>query len=192
MTVRFATAFEGRVLDVGCDRAVLRDFLGADRYTGVDRSAEADVHHDLQADGPLPFADNSFDVVVCTDVLEHLDNLHEVFTEIVRVGKKRLILSLPNNWNAARLKIERGRGSFKHYGLPLDPPGDRHRWFFSYEEARDFFLGQAERHNLKIAELVILEKPRLAPLRWARRLRYPNQDRYWNRYTHTLVCIYEF
>lgn len=192
MSQRFGDVLSGRILDVGCDRAILREFVGAERYTGIDRSEEADIRHDLQSGGPLPFDDSTFDVVVCTDVLEHLDNLHDVFKEIVRVGKKRLLISLPNNWNAARMRLERGHGSFKHYGLPLDPPADRHRWFFSYAEARDFFVGQAERHSLTIKEMVVLEKPRPALVRTARRLRYPAQERYWNRYTHTLVCVYEF
>ncbi|MFT7618160.1 MAG: SAM-dependent methyltransferase [Planctomycetota bacterium] len=192
MTQRFADVLRGRILDVGCDRAVLREFVGSERYTGVDRSEEADIKHDLQNGGPLPFEDSSFDVVVCTDVLEHLDNLHQVFDEIVRVGTKKLLISLPNNWNAARHRIERGHGTFKHYGLPLDPPVDRHRWFFSFDEARDFFVGQAERHNLKIGELVVLEKPRFGPINFFRRLRYPKLNRYLNRYTHTLVCVYEY
>ncbi len=191
MSQRFSAVLEGRILDVGCDRAVLREFVGAELYTGIDRSEEADIRHDLQSGGPLPFADSSFDTVVCTDVLEHLDNLHDVFKEIVRVGKKNLVISLPNNWNAARRRLERGFGSFKHYGLPLDPPADRHRWFFSYEEARDFFLGQAERCDLKVKELVVLEKPRLLPVCLWRRLKHRQLDRYLNRYTHTLVCVYE-
>ena len=188
---RFAQAFDGTVLDVGCDRAVLRDFVPAGQYTGIDRSPEADVHHDLQSGGPLPFADHSFDLVVCTDVLEHLDNLHEVFGEILRVSRKRILISLPNNWNAARRRLERGFGSFKHYGLPLDQPDDRHRWFFSCDEAMAFLTGQGERHGLRIREMLVLEKPRSILLRTLRRVRYPRRNRYWNRYTHTIVCLYE-
>ncbi len=191
MSQKFDHVFEGTILDVGCDRAVLRDFVGAAHYTGVDRSPEADVHHDLQSDGPLPFEDASFDTVVCTDVLEHLDNLHLVFAELVRVSRKRILISLPNNWNAARMRIQRGKGSFKHYGLPLDPPGDRHRWFFSYTEARDFLLGQGGRFGLTIESMLVLEKPRFFVLNALRRLRYPDVDRYLNRYSHTLVCVYE-
>lgn len=190
MSQKFEHVFDGTILDVGCDQAVLREFVGAAQYTGVDRSPEADVHHDLQAGGALPFEDDSFDTVVCTDVLEHLDNLHEVFSELVRVSRKKLLISLPNNWNAARMRIQRGKGSFKHYGLPLDPPEDRHRWFFSYSEARDFLLGQAERFGLPIESMVVLEKPRFFALNALRRLRYPQVDCYLNRYSHTLVCVY--
>ncbi len=33
---RFKDPLQGSVLDVGCDEAVLRDFVGADRYAGID------------------------------------------------------------------------------------------------------------------------------------------------------------
>ncbi len=185
-----APYLQGRVLDVGCDRAVLREFVGAERYTGIDRSAEADIHQDLQRSAVLPFEDRSWDTVVCTDVLEHLDNLHAIFDELVRVARNHVLITLPNNWNSARLQLRRGRGAIAHYGLPLDPPVDRHRWFFGLHEAEAFLRGQAQRKGLEIAELIALEKPRLALVRWLRRLRYPSERRYLNLYAHTLVCVY--
>ena len=188
---RFGEALDGTLLDVGCDEAVLRDYIGAERYTGVDRSEAADVHHDLQAGGPLPFDDRSFDVVVCTDVLEHLDNLHAVFEEIVRVARHRVVISLPNNWNAARMRLQRGHGSFAHYGLPLDPPADRHRWFFNLQEACEFLDARAARHGLRTVDRVVCEKPRLALVRALRRVRYPSLQRYLNLYSHTVVYIME-
>ncbi len=44
----------------------------------------------------LPYKDNSFDLVVCTEVLEHLENPNRAVSEIVRVSKKYLALSVPN------------------------------------------------------------------------------------------------
>ncbi|MFH1501848.1 MAG: methyltransferase domain-containing protein [Candidatus Eisenbacteria bacterium] len=58
----------------------------------------------------LPFADDSFDTALCVDVLEHLDDLHAMFAELVRVSGRRVIVSLPNCWNVARRRIERGGG----------------------------------------------------------------------------------
>ena len=186
----YAPYLQGRVLDVGCDRAVLREFVGDERYTGIDRSAEADIHQDLMADGTLPFDDSSWDTVVCTDVLEHLENLHAIFAELVRVAKSHLLVTLPNNWNSARQRILRGKGAIAHYGLPLDPPPDRHRWFFGLSEAQAFYEGQAERHNLEILDLMALEKPRPSLVRGLRRLRHPDPERYRNLFAHTLICLY--
>jgi SAM-dependent methyltransferase len=186
----YPTLLSGRILDVGCDRAVLREFCSGAGYVGIDLSQEADVRQDLQAEGRLPFADRSFDCVICSDVLEHLENLHQVFDELVRVSDSHLLVTLPNNWNSARMRLRRGRGSIAHYGLPLEKPVDRHRWFFSFSEAERFLRGQAERHGLEIVELRALEKPRPALVRAARSLLCRDRERYRNLYAHTLACLY--
>jgi len=44
----------------------------------------------------LSYKDGSFDLVVCTEVLEHLENPQKALLEIIRVSKKYVILSAPN------------------------------------------------------------------------------------------------
>lgn len=44
----------------------------------------------------LPYKDNSFDLVLCTEVLEHLDEPEKALKELVRVSKKYLVISVPN------------------------------------------------------------------------------------------------
>ncbi|MBP6882748.1 MAG: class I SAM-dependent methyltransferase [Candidatus Levybacteria bacterium] len=44
----------------------------------------------------LKYKDNSFDVVICSEVLEHLDDPEKALSEIVRVSKKYCVLSVPN------------------------------------------------------------------------------------------------
>lgn len=44
----------------------------------------------------LPFKDNSFDLVVCTEVLEHLEHPKKAYKELIRVSKKYILLSVPN------------------------------------------------------------------------------------------------
>jgi SAM-dependent methyltransferase len=187
---RFSSALSGRVLDVGCDRAVLREFVGVERYIGIDLSDDADIRQNLMLDGHLPFDDAEWDAVVCLDVLEHLEKLHEVLGELVRVARRHVVVSLPNNWCGARGRLSRGHGAIGKYGLPLDAPVDRHRWFFSLLQARKFFIGQAERHGLEIEELVALEAPRTALVRGLRHVRYLKENHYLNLYAHTLVCVY--
>lgn len=183
----FAPLLRGRVLDVGCDQAVLRAELGSCTYVGLDRTEAADVRQDLAREPRLPFTDASFDVVLCFDVLEHLDDPHGMFAELARVTREHLLVSLPNTWNAARKQLARGRGAIEHYGLPPEPPSDRHRWFFNLSEADAFLAAQGERHGLVRAARWVLEKPRPRAVRWARRLLQPDPVRYRDLYAHTLA-----
>lgn len=54
-----------------------------------------------QADATqLPFADDSFDKIICSEVLEHIENYHGVLCEIKRVLKPSgiLAISVPRAW----------------------------------------------------------------------------------------------
>jgi|SRR6476646_9464441 SAM-dependent methyltransferase len=187
---RFAGYLSGSVLDVGCDEARLKALVPGIRYTGIDIGGKPDIVIDLESAQRLPFDDRAFDTTLCSDVLEHLDSLHRVFAELVRVTRGHLIVSLPNNWTNARRAIERGKGSFAFYGLPAQPPRDRHKWFFGLTEALDFYRAQESRHPIRLVECFANEKPRAAWVRGMRRMRYPNQLRYLNRYAHTLWAVF--
>jgi len=49
----------------------------------------------------LPFRDNYFDLVICSEVLEHLpENIYyESLSELLRVSKKYILITVPNNEN---------------------------------------------------------------------------------------------
>ena len=66
--------------------AALRDLLPRVRYTGIDLGGTPDITIDLERADRLPFDAAAFRCVVCSDVLEHLDNLHAVFGELLRVA----------------------------------------------------------------------------------------------------------
>ena len=189
---RFGPLLTDRVLDVGCDKAPLRDMLppGA-QYTGIDIGGNPDIRLNLEEADRLPFDDDAFTVVICADVLEHLDNLHAMFSELVRVARRHVIVSLPNDWNTARRAIARGSGQIAHYGLPLNPPDDRHKWFFSLSEAKAFLEAQAELLSLSIAEMRATEKKRPPIVRGILGLFHPSRERYLNRYAHTLWVVLE-
>jgi len=75
-----------RVLDVGCgDKPYAPYFAAAAEYVGVDVD---NPHADVQAAAEsLPFPDASFDVVLCVQVLEHVDDPARVVAELRRVVK---------------------------------------------------------------------------------------------------------
>lgn len=43
----------------------------------------------------LPFADNSFDIVTCTQVIEHLQKPQKVIKELIRVARKLVCIATP-------------------------------------------------------------------------------------------------
>jgi hypothetical protein len=186
----FADYLTESVLDVGCYEAPLRKILTGVRYTGVDFVGDPDIQLNLEGIERLPFEDASQHCVLCIDVLEHLANLHAVFDELLRVSARYVIISLPNAWSDARRPIERGQGRFLHYGLPVDAPVDRHKWFFNISEARSFVEQRAERLGARVVEAFVAEKPRSGLVTSLRRLRYPGQ-RYQNRYGRTLWAVLE-
>lgn len=44
----------------------------------------------------LPYKDNTFDLVLCCEVLEHLEDPHKALQELIRVSKKYCLLTVPN------------------------------------------------------------------------------------------------
>jgi SAM-dependent methyltransferase len=87
-----AATMRGRVLDVGCGEMPFRGFLPAEAsYTGIDVPAAVDFgmrrHTEIIAfDGRhIPFPDEAFDHVLCTEVLEHAAEPDALVAEIWRV-----------------------------------------------------------------------------------------------------------
>lgn len=87
------------VLEIGPGNKTVTDAL---RKAGTEVTA-VDIAPDLQPDViasvlKLPFGENSFDAVLCAEVLEHLpfDKFTKALAEIHRVSKRFTILSLPH------------------------------------------------------------------------------------------------
>jgi predicted SAM-dependent methyltransferase len=154
---KYQPLFQGSILDVGADECFLKDYLAPEQvYKGVGLGGSPDIEFNLES-GPLPFESNSFDTVMCLDVLEHLENIHAAFDELCRVSRKSVIISLPNGWyqvwNALNGRVYQEDQPLAHYGLPLERQQDRHKWFFNYEEAVNFVRYKAMKNNMKIIQI---------------------------------------
>jgi SAM-dependent methyltransferase len=90
---RLVPSRPGRVLDLGC---------GSKKYPGafgVDISADTDA--DLVCDldkVPYPLEDDSFDMVLMQDLIEHLGNPYDIMAEVHRVARPgaRVLLRTPH------------------------------------------------------------------------------------------------
>ena len=85
---------KGRLLECGCGEGHLLEELRGDKY-GIDLSPSLIRAKDRNQDAEilkgditnLPFDDGFFDIVVCTETLEHIPNYKKAASEIKRVTK---------------------------------------------------------------------------------------------------------
>jgi ubiquinone/menaquinone biosynthesis C-methylase UbiE len=94
------------LLDVGCAEGMYVRFLSGDRSVsmGMDISQPKLMRAKAHGENPetagfvladasrLPFKDNSFDLVICVDVIRYLADPVEATTEIFRVSRKYVIV----------------------------------------------------------------------------------------------------
>lgn len=154
---KYEPILSGRILDIGSDECHLRNYLAKpDDYVGVGLGGNPDISVNLERER-LPFEDQSFDTSLCLDVLEHLDDPYKVLEDICRVTKKYAIISLPNAWNGVwnvmRRRDYRPGQPLKFYGLPPEPPEDRHKWFLSARDGERFLRHQGEKNGFSIEQV---------------------------------------
>lgn len=104
-TLEARAAVTGTLVDIGCGRGDLREFLPPSiRYIGVDihryesfASSATFVETNLNA-SPFPIETGRADVAVAVETIEHLENPRALFREMHRIVKPRglVIVTTPN------------------------------------------------------------------------------------------------
>jgi 2-polyprenyl-3-methyl-5-hydroxy-6-metoxy-1,4-benzoquinol methylase len=97
------------ILDVGCGEGFtlkkLKDNHIGKKFEGIDNLDSAiaignKVHPDITIKNgdiyDISYKDNSFDLVLCTEVLEHLEDPEKALKELKRVTKKYCLISVPH------------------------------------------------------------------------------------------------
>lgn len=131
---REAPALTGSLLDFGCGRKPFEDLFRVDKYTGVDiektghdhRQSKVDVYYDGKS---LPFQDETFDSLFCSEVLEHVFNIDEILPEIHRVLKPGApaLITTPFCWNEHEIPYDCARYSSFGMTYMLEKHGFRIR-----------------------------------------------------------------
>lgn len=87
------------VLEIGIGNGFVSKYLKERRLNAITLDIDKKLKPDLTGSVlDIPLADNSFDVVACYEVLEHLpfENFYKALLEIFRVCKSYVILSIPD------------------------------------------------------------------------------------------------
>jgi SAM-dependent methyltransferase len=159
-----------RLLDAGCGSGRLFTYdlrARAGFIVGVDLTS--DVGRNPNIDAPLraslaalPFASETFDLVICKHVLEHLDEPESAFRELARVLRPqgRLLILTPNRLHYVPLLASLLPPSFQRLvasGRGL-APGEVHPALYRANTPRRL-RGLAQRAGLRVAVLRLFETP---------------------------------
>jgi predicted SAM-dependent methyltransferase len=164
-----------RVLDAGCGEGVLiEEYAPRLRIEGVDDNySSAHVRQGSVLD--LPYADSSFDRVLCLDVLEHLrfDEQRRALTELHRVlcPDGELLISVPNLAHLQSRVHFLFRGSLMRTANESKHPGDRPvREYIGMAQHAGFALVDRQGVFPTVPVLTHLIRRRPAQLAWLHRL----------------------
>lgn len=122
-----------KMLDIGCGEGLISNLL-YDNFknldiTAVDFFAQAieiakkgnnrKIFFETGDITNLKYSDKSFDIVIATEVLEHIPTPQRALQELLRVGNKSIILSVPNEPFFCLGNLLSGK-NVKRLGNPVD------------------------------------------------------------------------
>lgn len=142
-----------------CFIARLRKQKNIDYITGDIISPWADVKMDIQ---DIPFQDNSFDVIMCNHVLEHVDDDKKAMSEFFRVMK-------PGGWGIFEVPVDYSNQKTLE-DSSINTPELREKYYWQSDHVRLYGLDYADK--LRAAGFDVTENRMLEMLTPDERLRY--------------------
>ncbi|HDZ62068.1 MAG TPA: class I SAM-dependent methyltransferase [Nitrospirae bacterium] len=114
---------DSSILEIGKGAGFFENLVNSIGYHYVSIDYDNDTKPDIVSDVmKLSLPDASFDYVYCCQVLEHLpfDKFEQAISELCRVGRKKIILSIPDNRKFFRFTLHIPKIKFKKViSLPL-------------------------------------------------------------------------
>ena len=112
----WAPSVNGKLLDFGCGSKPYKSLFSVDEYVGLDFEKTGHDHTGEDIDvfyngRTIPFPDEYFDFILCSEVVEHLFDLPIVLEEMHRVLKKngQILITCPFVWNEHEVPFDYAR-----------------------------------------------------------------------------------
>jgi SAM-dependent methyltransferase len=160
---------KGKLLDFGCGSKPYINLFQVSEYIGTDIAVSGHDHHnehiDVYYDGKtLPFDENTFDSILCSEVFEHLFNLEDILKELYRVLKPGgyMLVTVPFVWDEHEVPYDFGRYSsfgIKHlmekHGFKMEAYHKSTTYFQTIIQMRNAYIYQHIFPKRKIFKLIL-------------------------------------
>ncbi len=192
--IDFAVSHSGdKILDAGCATGDYMQRLGKLGFhcAGVDTNSDyVDMAKQKGLDAQvmdakhLEFPDKSFDTILLFEVLEHVDKPEEVLTEVRRVARKNVLITVPNCTQFS--KLENVGLTYSHM-LTKD-----HVNFFTKSDLESLLSQQFQQYHVQEGEPIVLgniglPRPVRYPLSLLYKLHLASPDIYFRLYAEGMV-----
>ena len=149
------------ILDIGSGNKYFKKCTK--KYCSLDVK-DGDIVKDLNVSQKIPLRKESFDMVILSQILEHLANPKELIKESKRISKKFVLVGLPNEITIDnRIKLLIGKPNRKGYS----PYGHKH--FFTIGTIEEFIKKMYGKYYKKIY-IFSVKGGRFLPLSLRKRL----------------------
>ncbi len=133
------------ILDIGCGLNKTPGAVGLDQLD----LPSVDIKHSMREYQPLPLPSHSYDRIILSDIIEHVDNPAWLLSEAHRVGKPHATVwmryphySSRNAYNDSDHKRYLGVDAFDHF-IPGTRYGDKYQYYRNF--GRNFAFSRVSR-----------------------------------------------
>ncbi len=142
-------------LDIGCGRNKKEGCIGLDLNGSLEG---VDVVHEINRRAYIPFRDNTFEEIYISDVVEHVDDVPWLMSEVHRIARPEATIHIQyphytgrNAYGDVTHKRWMGGFALDHF-IPATEYGDKYRYYTMFGRHFPFRI-KTKRFSFKIREI---------------------------------------